>query len=94
MKCKTHKYVRSKLGSKIIYKCIKCPSYVFDTLILGRETICHGCSKTFTIGIKNLQAKPHCGCLTEMYKKKYNLGPNLETNNTKEELLDILMRKI
>lgn len=96
MKCKVHKYTRSKLGNKIIYKCVKCPSYVFGELILGRQSICYGCEKTFTIGLKNLQKNPHCGCLTKVYKDKYKLNKP-DTNPdiiNREELLDLLMRKI
>lgn len=108
MKCKVHKFIRGKLGDKIIYKCLHCPSYVFFPLIIGRESICHGCGKTFRIGLK-VQAKPHCGCLTKIYKKKYKLNSQLPSTNSqgekqgedkgigeldKDELLDLLMKKI
>ena len=96
MRCKIHKYIRSKLGDKTIYKCINCPSYLFGNLVIGHQSICHGCGEVFTIG-KILQAKPHCGCLTEKYKRKYKLNEREKISirpAIRDELLSMLESKI
>lgn len=97
MKCQVHQYSREKLGDKVIYKCSKCPSYIFSPLHLGRETICPGCSRVFKLSTKHTQRKPHCGCLTKVYKEKYKLHINDSSSPTetiKDELLNMLLRKV
>jgi len=67
-----HKYVRTKLGSKPIYKCALsgCTHFIQPQLVEGRNAICGRCGGIFTITkrtLKNCPAKPHC---ENCYKKK------------------------
>lgn len=96
MRCKIHKYARGRLGNKVIYRCLNCPSYLFDRLVVGHQSLCHGCGDPFIIG-KVLQAKPHCGCLTSLYKKKYKLETRIKKPiqpEIRNELLDMLESKL
>ncbi len=98
MRCPVHKYVRGKLGNRVIYKCIICPHYVFEDLIVGRESVCHGCHRVFRITAKNLKAKPHCGCLTDYYLDKYKLRLNnpkiKKIQEDRSDLTSLLMGEI
>lgn len=66
----THKYQRTKLGSKgyIVYKCMlpSCPHFINESLLLGRECICWRCGDEFII-TKHYK-KPHCNSCTRPRK--------------------------
>lgn len=59
----THKYLRTPYGKSEVFKCVNCPHYVPTDLIVGRESVCWFCGKTFTISIaRSKKARPTCGC--------------------------------
>ena len=67
-----HRYIRTKLGSKPIYKCSLsgCTHFIQKELLEHRNSICSRCGNIFTITkrtLKNCPARPHC---EQCYKKK------------------------
>lgn len=74
MKCQVHKYKRVRLdrNKNPVYKCIRCPHYVIEPLVIGRECECWYCGNPFTMNQHSLLLKPHCGC------KKNSLEVDIE----------------
>ena len=85
-----HKYRRFRLNpgdnprKKLIFRCILCPHYVVGKeMVIGRESICWVCGKTFRMSEHSLQLKPHCGC-----KSRKDLTPE------KDNLMNLLLSKL
>ena len=62
-----HKYKRFKFpnGKKRGYRCMlpNCPHYIFEAMIVGKQSVCWRCGTTFTIDeVSGKQLKPHCNC--------------------------------
>lgn len=87
MKCQVHKYKRVKLdrNKNPVYKCINCPHYIIEPLVLGREAICWVCGNVFTMNQNSLLLKPHCGCKTKLESVRVSQGAAM--NDTKNKIL-------
>ncbi len=99
-RCKIHKYKRVKLprNQNIVYKCVRCPHYVIEPLVLGRECECWYCGSTFQMNPKSLLLKPHCGCRSKddsnLPNSKKRTKESLKIpDNTRNELVDFLLSK-
>ena len=99
MNCKgaesqVHKYKRVKTeGNKHdVYKCIRCPHYVIEPFVIGRESECWYCKSTFRMNVKSLLLKPHCGCKNsprEFIKSR----EGIIINDNKNQILQIVSKK-
>jgi DNA-directed RNA polymerase subunit RPC12/RpoP len=50
-RCTTHQYrkIRQKPSDRLIYRCMNCAHYITPEFLLGRQSLCWGCKKPFSI---------------------------------------------
>jgi len=59
-----HKFKKFKFkNGTIAFRCVLCPTYVFQDNIIGYDCICWRCGETFKMTAKTMKlTKPHCDC--------------------------------
>lgn len=97
-RCKVHKYKRITLdrNKNPVYKCIRCPSYTIESLVVGNQCECWLCGETFVMTEKTLLLKPNCGCKNAGIKTSKIRGKKTDPvlESVKSDLLDHLMSKL
>jgi hypothetical protein len=93
-RCKVHKVRRVKMDRNKypVYKCIHCPAYWVEPLIIGQIVECWICGAEFKMTDKTLKLKPDCGCKRELRIEQTGSGAAMD--DTKVKVLKIKPRII
>lgn|SRR5574343_1829824 len=88
-RCKIHKVRRIKLerNKYPVYKCIHCPAYWIEPMIIGQIVECWICGGQFKMTEKSLRLKPNCGCKNEIQLEQ--IGSGAAMDDTKNKVLTI-----
>jgi len=89
-RCDVHKLKRvRKEGKQDIYKCQLCPAYYTESIVVGHQTTCWKCGRSFIMNVNSMLHKPMCGC---------QLGSKSKVSTTvkdaKQTVIDALLSKV
>ena len=94
-RCKVHKYKRVVLSRNkySVYKCVNCPHYVPEPLVIGRECECWVCGNTFLMTRHSLLLKPRCENCKNKRIKIERISQGAGMDDSKIKVLKIRTKK-